>query len=240
MAEPLLRRPEFWASHYFLILCDEEHDSLEMVEQIFGVPPDAVDRFYSQYLVHPADDDQPPQISLPLFDGFELQVDSVNCDDEYHELRYFLHRHSWEQPELLGYASGHFALPAFRWTEIDSLSRALHRVLADEVVASSALLLLFPSVWITPSDDPAYLSQRLAQAWSALDFLQIRDLDSLIRFSIAHPAEDLAWWNDPRLGWINNGMYSFRNPETLMCKFSERRFQRVSEFIASVEQQLEG
>lgn len=242
MSENLLRRPEFWAVHYYGLLWDDEHDWSEMVERIFGVTADAANRFYADHLVHPDDDHQPPRILLPLFDGFAVRVDFVDGGEgDGHEVRYALDRETWQEPELLGYDSGHHALPAFRWVEIDALSRALRETGHTEVESATALLVLYPSVWLTRADDPAQVAKRLSEAWSALEFLRIRDPAALVSCCTAGTVDDLIWRQDVELGWINDGGYSLRNPPPHLSElpaFAVRRYRRLREFLSSVEQKV--
>lgn len=46
-----LERPEFWAAHYYLLVADDDHDSPELIEPLFGLTAKSVEDYYLQTLV---------------------------------------------------------------------------------------------------------------------------------------------------------------------------------------------
>lgn len=107
---------------------------------------------------------------------------------------------------------------------------------ADPSRAAAAALLLFPSVYLTNDEDPPKTHDRLVEWWRELGFVRPQSVEVLASNSAAYRSNpEVRWRPDPNLGWINDGIYSFRNPETRMCPFEERRFLRVKELMAEVE-----
>jgi hypothetical protein len=226
--------PEFWASHYYLLIEDEEYESNELIQPFFGISCEAVEHFYSETLVYSDGDPFAEPVRLPLIHGFSLEVENADCGDRGHEERYFINHSSWEKPELLGYQSPHSALPAFRWSEIELISNALHKD-SRPIEGAIALLLLFPAVWLTSGENVSSVSERLKREWNNLSLIDASIFDRLVSNIIdCTPVTEIAWWEDRELGWINDGQYSFRNPKTLMCEFAERRFRHVSEFFGGI------
>ena len=75
----------------------------------------------------------------------------IEFDSDEH--RYVLSNDSWKSTVALGYHSGHFALPAFRWQEIKSIGRFIAEFAVDPWHRRSGLLLFFPGVYLTSEDD---------------------------------------------------------------------------------------
>src|SRR5262249_25072524 len=120
--DPRLKDPRFWAAHYYLLLEDEEQASRELVEPLLGISAKAVEDYYFGELVKPEDVAQ--TVWLPLKSDFRVGVEYVDCEDDGHEVRYRLDHAAWSEPELLGFDSAHFALPAFRWQELIAMREA--------------------------------------------------------------------------------------------------------------------
>ena len=101
----------------------------------------------------------------------------------------------------------------------------------------SRALLLFPAVYLTSERDLAAAKQHLQRWWSDLPYVQLSNPAVLVENIVAYRHNpQVRWWEDEELGWINDSLYSFRNPKTRMCAFAERRFARVKQFLASIEE----
>src|SRR6185295_3540078 len=107
-----LNDSRFWAAHYYLLLADDEHDSAELIQPLFGISAEKLYEYYFNELVKP--DGQATPIWLPLGNGYQVGVEYAECGEDGHEVRYFLGHSDGSAPELLGFDSPHFALPAFR------------------------------------------------------------------------------------------------------------------------------
>jgi hypothetical protein len=227
-----LERREFWATHYYLLLAEEEHDSEELVEPIFGVSSEAVETYYLKELVRPAAKGSPHW--LDLLAGARVGVEYAGDGDGGTEVRFLVNRDSWEGSELLGYDSGHFALPAFRWPELEAIHRAV--AVSDPAKAAAAALLLFPATYVTNDEDSGRIQEHLVSWWRTLGFARPEFVERLACNTAAYRSvPEVRWHLDATLGWINDSVYSLRNPQTRMCAFEERRFLRVKEFMTEVD-----
>lgn len=216
--DPRLSRPEFWAAHFYQLLGTDERDAEEFLEPFFGVSYAEMHEFYATELEHPDGTDD--LLALEVHDRASVAVEYADCGEDGTELRFHITTGAWTEWELVGYDSPHFALPAFRWEEVVALG-------AQQPLAFP---LLVPAVaW--PGTGEAMAA--LVRCWREHPYVQPDDPSELARqiASRLYPATELKWWHDSRLGWINDGRYSFRNPETSMCAFSAERFQRIGEFF---------
>lgn len=104
---------------------------------------------------------------------------------------------------LLGYHGGHFSLPALRVAEAAAVAAATQ----DSVLN----LLWLTFVHARPDEVPVLhaLVTRAAAALPGLRVPQQRVADALVERQTSPTPR---WWEDPVLGWINDGRYSQRNP----------------------------
>jgi hypothetical protein len=172
-------------------------------------------------------------IAIDLPHSFMFQI--VFADDIDYEERYLLQHPSWPEPELLGYASGEFALPALRWREAFQIAMCCFDPITTLRPSPMALALLFPAVWITSADDRNQLHATLIAAWQTLGFVRASAIEAFVSQIIRHQAIDIYWQYDSSLGWINDGRYSLRNPTTLMRQFDTNRFVRIAQFTDLLE-----
>jgi hypothetical protein len=229
----LLGNPLFWAMWYYMHIGTEERDSAELMEPFFGLSNEEVNQFYVANFSR--DDPHAPWLSikLPLPDGFSL---SVEFAETYSEDRYTLSHADWNSSVLLGYHSGHFALPALRWNEVAAIGRCAALTSLDENHRRVALLLFFPGVYLTDMDTIAEVRSTLIAAWETLGLVKQTHIQEMVDQIIdGKVIDDLRWWRDPDLGWINDGRYSLRNPRTRMCEFDKAKFERISAFLSMLE-----
>lgn len=225
-----LRRPEFWAIHYYNVVGTEERGSGEMIKAVFRLSGDQLNDYYS-LLYKP--EEQAHLISVPIVAGYDVGMQRVDCGENGEEVRYSIGHKDWSEREPLGYESPHFALPAFRWAEVELIARVMERRSAED--AAIAMLLLFPAVYLTRSDNPAEAERALLRAWKQL-MPPSPALEEMVRSAVENQTDsELTWSNNAELGWINNGRYSFRNPKTMMTSFEPRRFARIRSFLDTVE-----
>ena len=221
---PTLQRPEFWAAHYYLLIADDEHDSQELVEPIFGFTDTQITDYYLNELVQP--DEIASPLWLPLGRDFSVGVVYADCGDDGNEVRYLLDHPSWSEPELIGFDSPHFALPALRWEEIVLLHSAMR---ADNALEASAVaLLMFPATYLTSAAQQAEAQNWLTAWWKNFPVIQPKAIETLVRNIVAYrTVPEVRWWHDAALGWITNDVNSLRNPDTRMRPLSQQRFERV-------------
>ena len=219
--DPRLTSPAFWAAHFYLLLGTRERNARDFLKPFFGVSFAEMHEFYESQVERP--DGTGDLISLDAGDTAAVALEYADCGDDGSEQRFFITTDAWDDWELLGYNSAHFALPAFRWEEIEGIG-------AREPLAFTLLL---PAVAWPGTEDALRTVER---AWRDHPFVRTKDAAGLAQQIADHlyPATELKWWHDPGLGWINDGRYSFRNPKTRMGAFSRERFDRTREFFAAV------
>ncbi len=221
-----LTDPRFWAMHYYMLLGSEDADSSELVEPFFGVSEKSVnDYFLSEF--NDGGDSGFGYLEAHVHDGYAVQVEYAGPPDC--ETRFYANHAKWPNPVCLGYDSGHFALPAFRFSEANAI-----RLAAIGINGARSFLLMFPAVWIQMEEDLSKIRSALIAAWEQLAVVKPERLEELVARIVERQRVTVRWWEDAQLGWITDGIYSFRNPKTLMCKFVEERFTRVAEFFAAV------
>jgi hypothetical protein len=229
--EGVLRRPEFWATHYYNIVGNEHHESGELINVVFGLTNERLDEYYFS-LVRP--EERALLITVAVLRYYDVGVQYVDCHEHGTQVRYSLGHEQWPQRELLGYDSPHFALPAFRWAEVDLIARAVEQSSPDH--AAMARLLLFPAVSLTRQDDTDVVTRTLLAGWKQLGLTHSGHEQALIRSAVENRLDpELTWSHDPELGWINDGIYSFRNPNTLMTRFDAKRFARIRDLWVAIE-----
>jgi hypothetical protein len=223
--------PLFWAAHHHEILADDDHDTRELIEPIFGLEADDVTDFYMNEHVQPEGDSTP--LFLPIADGHSIAVETVDRGAHGHEQRFYVTHESWPTATLVGYHSPHFALPAFRWDEVRAIAAAASRN-HGPTAQSAAMLLLLPSVYFTDADDLDAAERTVRDAWKTLPHIEVRNPELAAELSVASlSADEVRWWRDPRLGWINDGKYSLRNPTSALGRtLGEDRFARIDSFLA--------
>jgi hypothetical protein len=224
----MLADPRFWATHYYLLVGNDEIAPAEIIESIFGVTNDAANEFYSkEFEKVPGVSGDWPRLRIAI--GGDYCVDVEYAGEPDYETRFYINCERWPQAVCLGYQSGHFALPALRWHEVSQIACK-----ASGIEGAQSLLLLFPSVYICGSDDRALVHATLREAWAQLALASKIQLDEMIDQTIDYQSIEVKWWTDATLGWINDGRYSFRNPKTRMCEFDVTRFSRVQELFAEI------
>ncbi len=221
-----LADPRFWAMHYYMLIGTEEVDTGEFIEPFFGVSNEEVNKYFLREF-NPRNLGEPwSYVEVTVSNGFAVRVEytAENC-----ETRFLINHPDWQEAVCLGHESGHFALPAFRWSEVAAIGRA-----ATGVDAARAMLLMFPAVWLRKEDGIEEVRATLVEAWSQLGVAMPNRLREMVEQTTGDANVGIRWWNDPQLGWINDGRYSFRNPETRMCRFDEDRFAKVAGFFAGI------
>jgi hypothetical protein len=210
-----------------MLIGTQDVDTGDFFEPFFGVSNKAVNDYFLREFDQRGPDEVWPYLEVSVRDEFTVQVEyaGTTC-----ETRFYINHLDWPEPVCLGYESGHFALPAFRWCEVAAIGRA-----GTGIDAAHALLLVFPAVWLGPKDARKAVQSTLVEAWRALAVAKSERLQEMVSQHIEHRTAEIRWWEDARLGWINDGRYSFRNPKTLMCDFEADRFTKVTAFFAGID-----
>lgn len=220
---------EFWATHYCLLMTDFEQNDDALLERFFGIAPEPL-WAYDRALTRPPGATRP--LVVALRNGFGLEVEYTDCGEDGTEVRYYVTGKHPAFRELIGYQSPSWALPALRWDEV----KKIHGSLSDPGAAAVAGLLALPAAFLTTDDKPQEVAACLTRWWSALPGEGPNCIDELVGNiveNIRNP--ELRWREHAVLGWINNSSYSFRNPHTLMCEYSDARFDHMRQFLAGID-----
>lgn len=204
----LLKRKEFWALH-FNALCGISRSEYneDLTFSALGVEPARAEEFFTEEL---ASEDYWPHFNFMLPGGYCVTVEYNNFPED-HQIEYQLRHAGWPDPVVVGVGTGNFFIPPFRWSEVLLFSRlaALHS--GDTLSMPRALLLLSPGVWPAQCDDPRQIRAEIGRALEQLGLVKPEYLDPLVE-QLARGGGEIRWRKDARLGWINDGEYSFRNP----------------------------
>ena len=225
----LLDLPVFWAIHYYLLVATEEQDSADLMEPFFGLS----NQFTNDYYVEHFDKTPCPYFRIPLPHGFAVEIEYALEPDS--ETRFIIDNDDWDSSIVLGYHSGHFALPALQWSEVVRIGTCISKTAETLLHRRSGLLLLFPGAYITQSDDTNIVKSSLCKAWDNLGLVNRTSIPQLVNNVIAYCSVATKWWRDAELGWINDSRYSLRNPNTRMCEFDPVRFKRLQDFFEMVD-----
>jgi hypothetical protein len=231
----LLERPDFWACRYCHLMKTTAEDVKGVIEPFFGVTRAQLDSFWNTHLPEPGEDDSHPK---PCFDfsfpeGFVLRAKREAGGSGY---EYYLAHQDWPRETYLGHDNEHWALPLLRWEEVVQLDRCLAETATTKIHRRVGLLFYFPTVWLAHHEQNAAIATAISSAWCRLGIgnplYRTRFAEWMMK---TQQLDNVLWWIDSELGWVNDGRYSFRNPKTLMCKFDRIRFERVAAFFAVVE-----
>jgi hypothetical protein len=228
-ANELLQDPRFWSTHYSEQLVDQEtrQEPDELIPHFFGHAATQTDEFFQRYLIKqkafPRFTKRLPNqssVEVSYMEGAEFQVRYGICS-------------SAEQPILLGYQSGHFSLPAFRWEEIKQIYQS-HLAIAGSRSAAECLLLLFPSIYVCAEDSHDEIHHVVANAWQELGIIST-DVDGLTRNIVTSlTVGSHRWTQHPIYGWISNNSNCQRNPDSKLSALPESGWAKISLFFSTI------
>lgn len=195
----LLEEELFWCSH--LRSCLGRVSQTWLGPQHYAAVRDFGRRLWSA--------EDRPAFTVPLSGGLRLHVVYENAAEDP-SVEYVAHHPAWEEAEVLARDSGHWRGPGLSWSE---LTVAADNALPGGTITDpdTRLLLLLPALGDT--DLPPAAEQRLAAVLR--DRLGVEQPGRLARFMLdsqgmAGPAR----WSTRDGGVrVNDGGYSFRNPE---------------------------
>lgn len=160
-----------------------------------------------------------------------------SCTVEY-QTRYKIITNNVGESILMGYESGHFSLPGFRWQEIERIA-SCHRQVSNSLSSAECLLLLFPAVYVY-DDDIEKVKDSLCQAWQQLGIVNEKHLSKLVSNIIANrTVESMLWQHSEEFGWINNSPYSQRNPDSKLSEMPKHGWMLIERFFQTIEGFLE-
>jgi hypothetical protein len=226
----LLGDPCFWSAHYYNLLInrdlDEEADKL--IPLFFEHNDEQTNDLYLRHLTCTNLTGPFPLFSKLLPDQSSVEVSYVEGAE--FQIRFCV-RLSQDRPILMGFRSGHFSLPSFRWAEITQICRS-HKLMAGSHSAAECLLLLLPSIYIGREDPVEEIRLELKQAWQELGIVRPSGIDRLTNNIISNLSVGTSLWSlHPEFGWINGCPYSQRNPESMLSFMPEDGWRKIISFF---------
>jgi len=224
--------PEFWAAHYANLLAEEGAQTSDVIRKVFGLDPPTVYAHYQRHMLHPPSvrhATAPVQVARDCM----VVADCVDYGVDGYAIVYLVNCADWPAPEVLGYESPHWALPALRLEELAVICKAT--VISNgSACAVLAVLLLMPGVWLTDSTEERGGRDMVSAALDGMLAGFLARPDEFVARLVRSQSKHVNWHRDRQLGWINDGPYSLRNPRSDMWKASPGRFDRIREFIDRV------
>lgn len=206
----LLVQPAFWAAHMWNVTKGPiSSGDVDVFDSSFGLTADAIEDFYLLQLGNGA---QSPYFQIALRSGYTIEIEYANEPEDHHVLYRVCHR-ELELSICVGTGGGHWRLPAFRWAELLQIVHAASKMQQDRPLSSArALLLLFPSTWISDDDNLDAVRKELQGAWKTLNLVPQSQIAPLVEQLIASSQSDVRWQRHESIGWVNDGDNSTRNP----------------------------
>ena len=186
-----------------------------------GPTKDALRREILQKRMSETDAGAPRRLALPFAGGWTWVI-TFERPGIYHAPR---RAGRTRRPLSLGFDDPHFPLPILRRQEAQRLAAALAR--RDPTLARFGALLLAPAVWLTLDDDLKDMRGFLREAFARAAILDEAATDTAIQ---SWGRCEVRWRQDRRLGSVNDGSYSHRNPEN--SAWAPADFAAFARFLA--------
>lgn len=214
----VLGSPEFWAMQFDLHYVSEEVEEPGL--EWLGVTQQESADWYRTHIQESIDRGVWPYVRVQLPSARYIELEMAG-GTEYQD-RIWIGNLAGDQRVLLGYHSGHFSLPALRSQEVSYLAELTH--------SEPANLLWLSAGYLEKGTESGLLATRLAsQVPGLIEGKEAAVAEALLqRVGVDGPT----WVNDPARGWINNGAYSQRNPESRLCVLDQEDFEYIRQFFA--------
>jgi hypothetical protein len=220
-ASTLLTAPWFWASHFTThVSLDDGDGSDSTIASIFSTSDDEVTKSYRQHIHEEHHHGVWPYVSIPLTNGGKIELE-FSAGVQYQE-RFWACAADGSRA-LLGYHSGHFSLPAFRFEELVWIAERV----ASEAIPAHTLLLV--TACYVPQASPDFV-QWIERHLRSLPFVNPSYIPKLAKAMI-QMVNGIEWAPDENFGWINNWIYSQRNPKSRLSILNEKDFAFLREFL---------
>lgn len=219
-----LTLPIFWAVHYWLLIGDGEEDEGELCRQLLRFYPGEMDEFYVKHFITNSGAKPWPYFRKDVSNGCFIEVEYAEAEE--YQVRYKLGDAS--RMATLGYDSGHFSLPSLRWSELRRVANCL-----QGKERATVMLLMFPGIYVS---GPELLEAQAALlcAFADLGLFQQGDPRKLVRNIVGNRTSDSRWSQHPELGWVCDGMYAQRNPESKLSKLTPADFKWIADWFAAL------
>jgi hypothetical protein len=221
----LLGTPIFWALHYYLLAGDGEKDESELCDRLFGISSEAINEFYVERFTSIRRPQPWPYFSIPVADSLGVEVEYADAAE--YQTRYKIADATGVI--TLGYDSGHFSRPSFRWPEVLAIANACQ----DHSRRHQLVLLLFPGIYVGAAQEAEAVLE-LEDCFTHLDLFNARERSTLATNAVQNRRIESSWAHDERLGWISQSEYAQRNPSSLLSELKEGDFLRIKAFFDSL------
>ena len=214
----ILLEPEFWAMHL------GQHCESEDIEdpglEWLGVTQRQVSDWYVERIQDPIERGVWPYLRVAVSSSKYIELEMAG-GVEYQD-RIWIGDASASARALLGYHSGHFSLPALRVEELTHI--------AELTGWAPVNLLWLSATYLEEDRDIGPLVMRLV---SGVPGLASEHREVMAEaFLEGLKVNGLKWLHDPTLGWINNWIYSQRNPQSLLSTLKSDDFAYIQRFFA--------
>ncbi len=226
----LLDEPLFWQCLYFGPLEPTAEDVFKSPNDYFGLRVSAQNAnsfldyleamklpagYYPAYFVPIVQTDN-WRVGVTLHacpEDFEISFDVVDMNNKHVEL---------------GRLGGHYRLPAFRWCEVGALA---HSESGHQPTKAFVTLLLLPGVWFGKGDQLPEIRDQVISAMVETNFAT-RRLPELTDRILGYLKYEVSWRFDEHHGWVNDSIYSYRNPDR--CQ-DEAVFRSIRELFLGLK-----
>jgi hypothetical protein len=204
-------------------------DESELCPALFGISSDEINNYYLEHFTSQRQRQLWPYFSILLDDSRAVEVEYA--DSSEYQTRYKIADAAG--PITLGYDSGHFSLPAFRWPEV----LAIANVCRVPLRRYQLILLLFPGIYVGTADETDAVRQ-LTECFTQLGLFNAGARDKLATNAVKNRRVDCPWVYEEPFGWTCKGEYAQRNPSSLLSQLREGDFLRIKAFFDSLSENL--
>jgi len=208
-----LTDPSFWALQMSI--------SSEGAWDVWDLTKRETDELFVRFLKRHWEDGVWPFVRLPLDDSRYLEIEYAEVEEMEEQDRVWIGSAD-SRRVLLGFESPSSSFPTLRIAELLMIANRLneHR---------SAPLLLLRGAYLTAADTPP---KDAIRKWLQLvPGLPPERIPDMLADLVNKVIPEVQWRKDPALGWINNGVYSQRNPKSEMSLLEKQDFQFIQWFF---------
>jgi hypothetical protein len=208
-----LADPSFWAL--------QMSTSPQSAWDVWDLTKREVDELFVRFFRRHWDDGVWPFVRLPLGGSRYLEIEYAEVEEMEEQDRVWIGSEDGRRA-LLGFESPHFSFPTLRMEELLMIANRLneHR---------SAPLLLLRGAYLTAADKPP---KDAIRTWLQLvPAMPQGSIPDIVADLVKNVVPEVRWRKDPALGWINNGVYSQRNPKSEMSLLEKQDFQFIQWFF---------
>jgi hypothetical protein len=218
--------PLFWALHLFLLAGDGETDESELCPALFGISSEMVNEFFVERFTSAKRPQPWPYFSLTISGDHAVEV-------EYADTAEFQTRYKIVDATgaiTVGYDSGHFSLPAFRWPELLLMANRC----TDAIHRDRLILLLCPSVYIGTSEQTEAVRE-LEMCFGRLGLFNAETRSTLATNIVGNREGETPWSYHQLYGWVSASEYAQRNPKSLLSQLTQGELLRIKAYFEELD-----